>query len=111
MASAQSGSDFSQVIEFVVTPGQQRKFVAAVTEHLERFTCTYPGFISASVHLSTDGLRVLNQVVWQNRRASEEALLNADAGGRAFLALLRKYHVQSASFNAYEVSRTINPRS
>lgn len=102
---------FNQLIEFSVTPAQQSGLVTALTEQVERYTCTYPGFISATVQASDDGCRVLGQTLWQSRRASEEALLNAEANEQDFMTLLRRHQVSAVTFNSWQVSRTIQARS
>jgi hypothetical protein len=111
MESAQEGVGFNQLIEFVVNPVQQMGLVAALTEQVERYTCTYPGFISASVQVSSDGSRVLNQILWQTRHASEEALLNAETNEQDFTAMLRQHRVTAVTFKAYDVMRMIKARS
>lgn len=102
---------FNQLIEFSVTPAQQSGLVTALTEQVERYTCTYPGFISATVQVSDDGCRVLAQTLWQSRRASEEALLNAEANEQDFMELLRLHQVSAVTFNSWQVTRTIQARS
>ncbi|MCD5974950.1 antibiotic biosynthesis monooxygenase [Pseudomonas quasicaspiana] len=102
---------FNQLIEFSVTPAQQSGLVTALTEQVERYTCTYPGFISATVQVSDDGCRVLAQTLWQSLRASEEALLNAEANEQDFMELLRLHQVSAVTFNSWQVTRTIQARS
>lgn len=90
----------NQLLEFTTYPRQQPALVAALLEQVERFTCTCPGFISATVQASGDGRRVLNQVLWQSTGASEEAWRNA---GQNFTAFLREHRVTAVNFHAYEV--------
>lgn len=111
MASAEESLRFNQIIEFTVTPAQQSGLVTALTEQVERYTCTYPGFISATVQASDDGCRVLGQTLWQSRRASEEALLNAEANEQDFIAMLRLHQVSAVAFKTLQVTRTIPARS
>jgi hypothetical protein len=111
MQSAEENPRFNQLIEFTVTPAQQSSLMTALTEQFERYTCTYPGFISASVQAGDDGCRVLGQTLWQSRRASEEALLNAEANEQDFIALLRRHQVSAVTFNTWQVTRTIPARS
>ncbi|MDU8361495.1 antibiotic biosynthesis monooxygenase [Pseudomonas syringae group sp. J309-1] len=111
MASAEENLRFNQLIEFTVSPAQQSGLVTALTEQVERYTCTYPGFISATVQASDDGCRVLGQTLWRSRRASEEALLNAEANEQDFMTLLRRHQVSAVTFNSWQVSRTIQARS
>lgn len=96
----------NQLIEFTTDPRQQATLVTALLDQVERFTCTYPGFISATVQASDDGRRVLNQVLWQSRTASEEALRNAE---QDFTAFLREHRVSAVNFNAYQVLGRVTP--
>ncbi|WP_349970654.1 antibiotic biosynthesis monooxygenase [Pseudomonas caspiana] len=110
MQSAEENPRFNQLIEFTVNPAQQASLVVALTEQVERYTCTYPGFISATVQASNDGCRVLGQTLWQSRRASEDALLNAESSEQDFIALLRRHHVSAVTFNTWQVTRSIPAR-
>ncbi|MCI8209891.1 hypothetical protein AUC61_10120 [Pseudomonas sp. S25] len=114
MASAEENLRFNQLIEFTVNPSRQSALVEALTEQAERYTCTYPGFISATVQASTDGCRVFGQTLWQSRQASEEALLNAELNAETrpqdFMAMLRRHQVSAVIFNTSLVTRTISPR-
>ncbi|EPJ84324.1 hypothetical protein CFII64_14755 [Pseudomonas sp. CFII64] len=96
----------NQLIEFTTDSRQQSALVAALLDQVERFTCTYPGFISATVQASDDGQRVLNQVLWQSRTASEEALRNAE---QDFTAFLCEHRVTAVNFNAYQVLGRVTP--
>ncbi|WP_122666366.1 antibiotic biosynthesis monooxygenase [Pseudomonas viridiflava] len=110
MQSAEENLRFNQLIEFTINPAQQSGLVTALTEQVERYTCTYPGFISATVQVSDDGCRVLGQTLWQSRRASEEALLNAEANEQDFMAMLRRYQVSAVTFTTWQVTRTLEAR-
>jgi antibiotic biosynthesis monooxygenase (ABM) superfamily enzyme len=110
MGSAEQRPAFNQLVEFVVNPDQHTQLVAALIEQIERHTCTYPGFISASVQASDDGARVLEQILWQSRQASEQALLNAEPGQQGFMAMLLKHGVRAGTFRAFQVAGSIAPR-
>jgi hypothetical protein len=110
MGSAREHCGFNQLVEFVVNPAQHGQLVAALVEQIERHTCTYPGFISASVQASDDGTRVLEQILWQSRQASEQALLNAESGHQCFTALLSKHGVRAGTFRTFQVAGIICPR-
>ncbi|MGV6394836.1 antibiotic biosynthesis monooxygenase [Pseudomonas caspiana] len=110
MGSAQAHRGFNQSVEFIVNPGQQSQLVKALIEQIERHTCTYPGFISASVQASDDGARVLEQILWQTRQASEQAMLNAESGPQQFTAMLFQQGVRAVTFSTFQVAGTISPR-
>lgn len=111
MASAEEKLPFNQLIEFIVNPVWQAQLVAALAEQLERYTCTYPGFISATVQASDDGCRVLTQTLWHSKHASQQALLNAESCEQDFMALLREHSVSAVNFNTFRMARTIRPRN
>lgn len=110
MGSAQEHRGFNQLVEFVVNPSQQSQLVAALIEQIERHTCTYPGFIGASVEASDDGCRVLEQILWQSRQTSEQAMLNAESGSQHFTAMLFQHGVKAVTFRTFQVAGTISPR-
>ncbi|WP_295470184.1 antibiotic biosynthesis monooxygenase [uncultured Pseudomonas sp.] len=94
---------YSQVVEFSIEPRQQSGLVAALAAVDQRFTCTCPGFITASVQASEDGLRVLHQVLWQSREACEVALRNLEPGVADLQQLIRQHRVKAAVFGSYQV--------
>jgi quinol monooxygenase YgiN len=55
---------------FTVRPEHQAELVALLTRTTEEFMVGLPGFVSANIHASTDGVRVVNYAQW----ASAEAL-------------------------------------
>lgn len=110
MGPAESSLQFNQFVEFSVDPRQQAPLVAALTDQAQRLICTFPGFISATVQASDDGTRVISQVLWQSRHASEAALLNAEPSAQDFTELLLQHRVSAVSFNALAIKSRIGPR-
>ena len=51
---------------FRCTPSNQDEVVRLNVEIVDRVASTFPGFISASVHRSTDGTRVFNYLQWES---------------------------------------------
>jgi quinol monooxygenase YgiN len=52
---------------FTVDPKDQQQLVDLLTEATERTIKHLPGFVSASIHKSTDGARVVNYAQWRSR--------------------------------------------
>lgn len=50
---------------FRCRPEDQREVVQINVDIVERVASTFPGFISATVHCSTDGRRVFNYLQWE----------------------------------------------
>jgi quinol monooxygenase YgiN len=78
MSTIQIGNSYTTLINvFTVAPGGAAHEVAAllvtVTEEVMQYL---PGFVSANIHLSTDGTRVVNYAQWESRRAFEAMLAN-----------------------------------
>ena len=64
---------------FTVEPKDQQRLV----EHWQRATneviCHLPGFISANVHRSLDGTKVINYAEWESQDAFSSMLHNPEA--------------------------------
>ena len=111
MAISDSHRPFSQLVEFAVAPHHQADLVAALINQAERFTCTYPGFLSATVQASDDGCRVLNYVQWHDRQACLDAFDNAEQGEQDMHGLIRQYRATSVTFGAFQVVGRIEPKA
>lgn len=69
MATIAKGRDILTLINvFTVDPGNQQKLVALLTEATERTMKRMPGFISASIHRSLDGTKVVNYAQWRSQK-------------------------------------------
>jgi antibiotic biosynthesis monooxygenase (ABM) superfamily enzyme len=109
MTISASHRPFNQLVEFAVAPHHQADMVAALIDQAERFTCTYPGFLGATVQASEDGCRVLNYVQWQDRQACLDAVANAEQGEQDMHGLIRRYRATSVTFGGFEVMGRIEP--
>jgi len=111
MTPAAAHLPFSQFVEFAVYPRHQAGLVEALHERFEQFTCTYPGFVRASVQVSEDRQRVLSHVQWLSKTDCERAFENAEQGEGDFWELTRRHRATSMIFNAYEVAgEVVGPR-
>ena len=68
---------------FVVAPERQRELVALLTRVTEETMRHVPGFVSANIHASTDGTRVVNYAQWESPEAFQGML--ADPAARAHM--------------------------
>jgi quinol monooxygenase YgiN len=59
------------IFSFATEPGTQQKLIEMMAEALQTTTRHQPGFVSASLHQSLDGLRVFNYAQWTTRAAYE----------------------------------------
>ncbi|MDT5181342.1 MAG: hypothetical protein QOJ95_5540 [Mycobacterium sp.] len=65
---------------FTVAPERSAELAALLTEATEDVMQHLPGFVSASIHVSTDGTRVANYGQWESAEAHQAMLRNPKAG-------------------------------
>jgi quinol monooxygenase YgiN len=63
---------------FTVEPERQDELIAALERATTSVFATVPGFISANLHASLDGTRVVNYAQWASRSAYEAAMQQED---------------------------------
>ncbi|MBD6615520.1 antibiotic biosynthesis monooxygenase [Komarekiella sp. 'clone 1'] len=81
---------------------QQQQIVDFLVENKE-IPMRQPGFISASVHTSLDGKRVINYVQWHSQKDMEVAMKDQD-----FIAMKEKVgNFAPHDFNFYQVVVTM----
>jgi quinol monooxygenase YgiN len=56
---------------FTVEPNKQDELVKLLTDATEQTMKHLPGFVSANIHRSLDGKRVVNYAQWESRDAFE----------------------------------------
>jgi len=64
---------------FIVEPAKQQELVAVLVEATEKTMRHLPGFISANIHRSLDGKRVVNYAQWKDLAAFEAMRKNPEA--------------------------------
>jgi quinol monooxygenase YgiN len=64
---------------FIVDPQNQEKLVKVLQEATESVIQSLPGFISANIHKSLDGTRVVNYAQWKRKEDLEAMLQNPHA--------------------------------
>jgi quinol monooxygenase YgiN len=65
---------------FTVKPEDQQKLVQLLIDATEQTMKHLPGFVSASVHRSHDGKRVVNYAQWRSQKDFDEMRQNPKAG-------------------------------
>ncbi|MNC11494.1 hypothetical protein D3C75_591940 [compost metagenome] len=101
MNSSTRDSQFSQFVEFIVDPLHVEDLVSALIARFERFTRFCPGFISARVHVSEGGDRVLMQLLWPTREHGEQALKRAQTLEPDLFHLARQHHARALLFSTF----------
>jgi heme-degrading monooxygenase HmoA len=84
---------------FTVEPGNQQKVVEMLVEATMK---NVPGFISASIHKSLDGVRVVNYAQWRSQQDFEAMRNNPQT--QAHMKPLME--ISKPDFHLYEVSDT-----
>jgi heme-degrading monooxygenase HmoA len=80
MAEIRTGQSLVTLINvFTVAPEKQQQLVDTLVEATEAVMNKLPGFISANIHRSLDGTRVVNYAQWRSRDDFERMLKNPDA--------------------------------
>ncbi|HWR24882.1 MAG TPA: antibiotic biosynthesis monooxygenase family protein [Methanosarcina sp.] len=64
---------------FTVDPQDQQVLIDILVEATEKVMKNIQGFISANIHKSLDGTKVVNYAQWESKEAFEAMLLNEEA--------------------------------
>lgn len=64
---------------FSVAPERQQELIDLLVEATEQTMRHLPGFVSANIHRSYDGRRVVNYAQWRSREDFEAMLQNSEA--------------------------------
>jgi heme-degrading monooxygenase HmoA len=84
---------------FTVVPERAKELAAALDDATERVMRFIPGFVSANIHVSVDGTRVVNYAQWESAEAYQAMMADPKArehmGGAAALAVSFDPHFYS----------------
>jgi quinol monooxygenase YgiN len=75
----QHGSCATLINVFTVEPERARELAGLLTAATDEVMQHVPGFVSANIHLSTDGTRVVNYAQWDSADAFQAMLTNPAA--------------------------------
>jgi quinol monooxygenase YgiN len=90
---------------FTVEPANQRRLIELLTEATEVSVCRAPGFLSASLHRSTDGTKVTMYAQW--RSIDDYQAMRQDPGPLPFLQ--EALTIARFEPGVYEVVQTFAP--
>jgi quinol monooxygenase YgiN len=80
MATIEKDNEVLTLINvFTVEPAQQKKLVDLLVEATEQTMMHLPGFVSANIHRSYDGRKVINYAQWESQGAFEAMRRDPDA--------------------------------
>jgi len=80
MSTIDKNADLMTLVNvFTVKPENQEKLVTLLTEATEQVMRSLPGFISANIHRSHDGRKVVNYAQWKSGDDFQAMKKNPDA--------------------------------
>jgi quinol monooxygenase YgiN len=80
MSTIEKGSSLLTLINvFTVEPEKQQKLITLLIEATEQTMKHMPGFVSANIHRSLDGKKVVNYAQWESLAAFEAMRKNPNA--------------------------------
>src|SRR6202451_207624 len=91
---------------FTVEPGNQQKVVDMLVETTEKAMKHIPGFVSASIHKSLDGVRVVNYAQWRSKE-DWEAMMDSPEAQKHMKPF---FEIAMVDFHLYEVAGAIGGR-
>lgn len=100
---AKGASHVTLINVFTVEPGDQQRLVDILVEATERTMRSLPGFISASIHKSVDGVRVVNYAQWASQ-ADFEAMFQNPAAKEHMKPIME---IATADFHLHEVVEVV----
>lgn len=87
---------------FTVEPGNQQKVVEMLVKATESTMKEIPGFVSATIHKSLDGVRVVNYAQWRSQQDFEAMRNNPEAQ----VHMKPLMEISKPDFHLYEVIDT-----
>ena len=85
---------------FTVSPERQQELVDTLVGATEQVIRALPGFISANIHKSVDGVRVTNYAQWESVAALQAMLANPEANAHIEKCRVLAEHID---FHLYTV--------
>jgi quinol monooxygenase YgiN len=80
MTTIQANAPLATLINvFTVRPERQREVVSLLVQATEDVMQHIPGFVSANIHASSDGERVVNYAQWESTEAFQAMLADPTA--------------------------------
>ena len=86
------------IIIFTVQPERQQELIDAIADFVETVK-QQPGFVSANIHKSIDGVKVANYAQWQSQEDYDNFINNTEVQAKA--AKLREFNPPDS--HVYEV--------
>lgn len=79
-STIRTGSGLTTLINvFTVDPARQQELVDVLSRATQEVICHLPGFVSANIHASVDGTKVVNYAQWESPEALQAMLADPSA--------------------------------
>jgi hypothetical protein len=102
MAEIKPGNQLTTFINvFTCEPGDQRGLLDTLKEETAELVSKLDGFVSATLHASTDGRRVINYAQWTDLTAFNKMM--AGQQGRELIQAVHRY-AKAVDIHLYEVN-------
>lgn len=101
MRKTEMGKDnsvFTVIFDFDCNPSTQQELEEKLPKLVDSIVSKQPGFISAHLHLSTDGKKVLNYFQWKSKEAFE-TFRNNKAAQEKIRPVLSQYNPTPRVYN------------
>jgi heme-degrading monooxygenase HmoA len=89
---------------FTVAPENQQPLVNTLIKATDEIMKKLPGFVSANIHKSVDGIRVVNYAQWRSREDFESMMKNPEAQSHIKPIM----EIAQADAHLYEVVETLS---
>lgn len=109
MPSISETGPFTVVVQFEVDPSNQQALVNGLSTAITQYFRTQPGFISASLHASHDGRRVVNYAQWQSEQVYNTAQAASGEGRAHVQTLIHRLSTSIVDSRSYIVQQVIEP--
>ncbi|WP_193200170.1 antibiotic biosynthesis monooxygenase family protein [Nostoc sp. MG11] len=102
---SQASNLFTEIIVFTVEPSQQQALIDAIVSDADRWIKHRPGFLSASIHKSPDGTKVVNYAQW--RSSSDWQAFTEDPQWAVLNEKFKQFDIKALDFDSYQVQCVI----
>lgn len=107
MPTIRENGPYTVIIEFEVNPENQKELIAEIQKSGN--PSQHTGFVSASLHASRDGSRVLNYAQWESEKAYENfrASSRDTENSKPLVQAIQRLGVRMKDVRAYDVIQVV----
>ncbi len=102
---SQASNLFTVIVVFTVEPAQQQALIDAIISEGDRWIKHRSGFLSASLHKSLDGTKVVNYGQWRSQ--ADWQAFTEDPQSAGLNEKFKQLNVKANEFNSYQVQCVI----